>query len=142
MRSFPRCIDSKIEIFFTFPFRLEVEMVPWSAQKRQKVLPEVAKKLVSEVNEQLTFLQVHFSETVDLMTAESQTRVNWILFVLNILTFSTVIATLITTYDIADKVLRPDFRLLLIGAGTTLFALLTLVFLTKNRIVILCKRKG
>lgn len=101
-----------------------------------------SEKLVGEVNEQLSFLQVHFSETVDLMSAESQAKVNWILFVLNILTFSTVIATLITTYDISDKVLRPDFRLLLIGIGTTLFALLSLVFLVKNRILRFCKREG
>ncbi len=101
-----------------------------------------SERLAEEVNEQLALLQTRFAGAVELMAAESQNKVNWILFVLNILTFSTVIATVIATYDVTNNVMAPDFRLLLIGGGTALFALVSLAFLAKNHLARLWKRKG
>lgn len=91
-------------------------------------------KLVKEIKEQLEFLQVYFSESVNLLTTELQSKINWILFILNILTFSTVIATLIIIYDIKNEIFLPNSRLLLVIMGTVLFGLLSLMFLVKGRL--------
>ncbi|MBL7117869.1 MAG: hypothetical protein ISS94_03700 [Candidatus Syntrophoarchaeum sp.] len=84
--------------------------------------------------EQLEFLRVYFSESVNLLTTELQSKINRILFILNILTFSTVIATLIIIYDIKNEIFLPNWRLLLVIMGTGLFGLLSLMFLVKGRL--------
>ncbi|MCK4396616.1 hypothetical protein KAW96_08495 [candidate division WOR-3 bacterium] len=98
-------------------------------------------KLVKEIKEQLEFLQVYFSESVNLLTTELQSRINWILFILNILTFSTVIATLIIIYDLKNEIFLPNWRLLLVIMGTGLFGLLSLLFLVKGRLFKSLKEK-
>jgi len=88
--------------------------------------------LTNEIKEQLEFLKTYFSESINLLTSEMQDKINWILFILNILTFSTVIATIISTFDVENKIIPPLFRILLISIGTIVFTLLSVIFLIKG----------
>lgn len=91
-------------------------------------------KLVEEIKEQLEFLQVYFSESINMLTTKLQSKINLILFILNVLTFSTVIATLITIYDVNNEIFLPNLRLLLVITGTILFGLLSMIFLVKGHL--------
>jgi hypothetical protein len=90
-------------------------------------------KTVEEINYQLSYLQSYYADSISLESSWLQTKMNYILIVLNIMTFATVIATLIMTYDIKNEAINPALRLSLIAAGAGLFALLSLLIIRARR---------
>jgi len=87
---------------------------------------------VEEVNYQLNYLQSYYADSISLESSWLQTKMNYILFLLNIMIFATVIANLIVTYDIKNEAIHPSLRLLLIAAGAGLFGVLSLLIIFRE----------
>jgi hypothetical protein len=90
-------------------------------------------KTVEEINYQLNYLQSYYADSISLESSWLQTKMNYILLVLNVMIFATVIATLIVTYDIKNEAINPGLRLLMIATGAALFGLLSMLIIFRER---------
>ncbi len=93
----------------------------WETQRSEKI--------TSNLLDLNSYMKDHFAEALSIKTNELQDRVNNILFVLNVITFTTAIATIITTYDVGNNLFLPDWRLMYMVMGTILFAILSIGYI-------------
>lgn len=89
--------------------------------------------LLREVRGQLTMHREFFSGRVAARTSRSQERINLILFVLNVLMFSTVVTAVIDVYDVDNSAITPNYRLALVVLATACFFTASLSFLLRRR---------
>lgn len=90
-------------------------------------------ELLQDVRSQLAMHREFFSGQVAARTSRSQERINLILFVLNVLMFSTVITALIDVYDVGNSIIEPNWRLVVVFCATAFFFVASLSFLLRRR---------
>jgi hypothetical protein len=90
-------------------------------------------RTVELIHERKDAIKQFLDESLNLADSEKQSRINKVLFVLNIITFASVIATIISVYELQGQYFTPLTRLEWILGGTVLFSVATVLFVYLGR---------